>query len=154
MKTLNTLFKAASWLALTGWLILVTALFFKPYSFYAVSIVTASSVIVLCILYLYLLLAGRQHNPLDIKESGHFWSLKGVLKLFESPRMVLAGWVHYLAFDLFIGAFIVANSNYHAIPPLLVLPCLSLALLFGPTGLLAYFLLRFYITGDWLSLNF
>jgi hypothetical protein len=55
--------------------------------------------------------------------------------------LLLAGWLHYLAFDLFVGAWEVRTARAAAIPFLLVVPCLGLTFLFGPAGLLAFLVL-------------
>ena len=49
-------------------------------------------------------------NP-DTSEGGSFSSLQGVMQLFTSPFAVLAGWVHYLVFDLFVGAWEVRDAR-------------------------------------------
>jgi hypothetical protein len=56
--------------------------------------------------------------------------------------LLAAGWLHYLAFDLFVGAWIAERAGALGIPHLLVLPLLLLTFLFGPAGLLAFALLR------------
>jgi hypothetical protein len=61
--------------------------------------------------------------------------------LFTDRWLVLAGWVHYLAFDLFIGSWQVRDARRNHVPFLLVLPCLVLTFLFGPIGLLLYLIL-------------
>ena len=58
--------------------------------------------------------------------------------LFDSPGVALAGWVHYLAFDLLVGAWIVRTARSEGVAHLLVLPCLALTFLFGPAGFLAF----------------
>jgi hypothetical protein len=73
---------------------------------------------------------------------GGFGSLADVARLFQDPWMLLAGWIHYLAFDLFIGAWEVRDARRLGLPHLLVIPCLLLTFLFGPAGLLAYLVLR------------
>jgi hypothetical protein len=73
---------------------------------------------------------------------GGFNSLDAVMQLFTSRWLVVAGWVHYLAFDLFIGGWEIADSRQRGIPHLLLVPLLALTFLFGPMGLLAYLLLR------------
>jgi len=78
---------------------------------------------------------------------GGFGSLAQVARLFQDPYLLLAGWVHYLAFDLFVGAWEVHDAQRHALPHLLVLPCLFLTFLFGPIGLIAYVVLRLVRTG-------
>ncbi len=70
--------------------------------------------------------------------SGGFSTLAGVAQLFENPWLLLAGWVHYLAFDLFVGAWEVRDARARGISHWLVVPCLALTFLFGPIGFLAY----------------
>ena len=64
------------------------------------------------------------------------------MQLFTQPEIALAGWIHYLAFDLFIGAWEVRTARAERIPFLLVVPCLALTFLFGPAGYLAFTALR------------
>jgi hypothetical protein len=73
---------------------------------------------------------------------GGFSSLADVRALFSSDALLLAGWLHYLAFDLFVGAWEVRTARVEGIPHLLVLPCLALTFLFGPVGLLLFLALR------------
>ncbi len=73
---------------------------------------------------------------------GGFDSLPGVARLFKNPYALLAGWIHYLAFDLFIGSWEVRNAQRLRVSHWLVAPCLLLTLLFGPAGLLLYLGLR------------
>lgn len=73
---------------------------------------------------------------------GGFDSLAGVAALFSAPGLLLAGWIHYLAFDLFVGRWIVDDGTALSVPRWLLLPCLALTFLFGPVGLLAYWVLR------------
>ncbi len=84
--------------------------------------------------------------------AGGFSSLDGVMTLFTSPHFALVGWVHYLAFDLFVGAWEVRDAKRHSIPHLFVVPCLVMTLMLGPIGLLAYLVLRFAMKRE-LNLN-
>lgn len=72
---------------------------------------------------------------------GDFSSLDGVAALFGNRGLLLAGWVHYLAFDLFLGNWILRRSQQAEIPHLVMIPILALTFLFGPAGYLAYLLL-------------
>src|SRR6476469_8134245 len=65
-------------------------------------------------------------------------SLDQVYALFQDPALVLAGWIHYLAFDLFIGSWEVRDAIRNRIPHWVVIPFLVLTFLFGPVGLLSY----------------
>ena len=73
---------------------------------------------------------------------GGFGTLAGVMALFAVPEVALAGWVHYLAFDLLIGALIVRRARAEGLPFALVLPCLPLTFLAGPAGWLLFQALR------------
>jgi hypothetical protein len=73
-----------------------------------------------------------------IESEGSFSSLSGVQTLFANPWLLLAGWTHYLAFDLFVGSWEVRDARERGIRHLLVVPCLVLTLMFGPAGWLAY----------------
>jgi hypothetical protein len=74
--------------------------------------------------------------------TGGFSSLAGVSALFSSPWLLLAGWIHYLAFDLLVGTWEVRDALARDIPHLLVVPCLALTFMFGPAGWLLYSGLR------------
>lgn len=73
---------------------------------------------------------------------GGFGSLREVATLFGDPWLLLVGWVHYLAFDLFVGAWEVRDAQRSALPHLAIVPVLILTFLAGPVGLLCYLLLR------------
>jgi hypothetical protein len=69
---------------------------------------------------------------------GGFGSIQEVRTLFGNDNLLLAGWVHYLAFDLLIGFSIIKSAQANAIPHWLVIPCLALTFMFGPCGYLLY----------------
>lgn len=73
---------------------------------------------------------------------GGFDSLANVERLFETRELLLAGWIHYLAFDLFVGAWETRTAREEGIAFWLVLPCLALTFLFGPVGFLAFCAIR------------
>lgn len=73
---------------------------------------------------------------------GGFGSLGDVSRLFANPWLLLAGWVHYLAFDLAIGAIIARGTFDEGMPRLALIPILPLTFLFGPIGWLAFEALR------------
>lgn len=77
----------------------------------------------------------------DARGQGGFGSLAEVGALFSVPGLLLAGWVHYLAFDLLIGRWEIDDSGGEAAAWWL-LPCLVLTFLFGPAGWLLYLLAR------------
>lgn len=71
-----------------------------------------------------------------------FTTLAGVRALFADDGVLVAGWLHYLAFDLFVGAWIGRAGEEAGLSPLLLAPCLVLTFVAGPAGLLAFLALR------------
>jgi Domain of unknown function (DUF4281) len=80
---------------------------------------------------------------------GNLWSLRGFQNLFRSSDMLLTGWLNYLSFGLLVGTWQVHDAEQQKIPHIFVVPCLLLTLLAGPTGLLAYLLVRGVATRSW-----
>lgn len=132
-----TAFSLGGNLAILGWLGLIVSLF----------IATARSTVQLATrLVIPALLAIAYglliHTGFAEASGGGFGSIAAVRALFASDSALAAGWLHYLAFDLFVGSWIVADGLDRRIPALLILPCLPLTFLFGPLGLLLFILLR------------
>jgi hypothetical protein len=73
---------------------------------------------------------------LGLGSGGGFDSLPAVRQLFMNDWALLAGWVHYLAFDLFIGAWIAREASRSGVSRLFLIPVLPLTFLFGPAGFL------------------
>lgn len=69
---------------------------------------------------------------------GGFDTLANVKLLFTQDEILLAGWIHYLAFDLFVGAWIVRKARANGISFWFVVPCLPATFLFGPIGYLLF----------------
>jgi hypothetical protein len=139
-------FEICNGLALAGWLILVLAGPFKPG---AERYVSGLAVALLCGLYGWFLA-----QSLSLSDMGKMGSLEGVMELFTREEAVLAGWIHYLAFDLFIGCWISRNARRHGIPFFWTLPCLLLSFMAGPLGWLLYRLLRTAKTRRYFAENF
>jgi hypothetical protein len=133
---LDRIFSLASGLAMLGWLLLVFAPLGRRWLVRGARILVAT----LCGGYAVLLVHALTAGPGAPAGAG-FGTLDGVAALFSARGALLAGWVHYLAFDLFTGAWEVENAPNHGIAHWLVLPCLFFTLMAGPVGLLLYLLL-------------
>lgn len=131
--TTEQVFSFCSTLVLPGWLLLVFFPRWRPVS----HIITGIIVTVLALVYAFFIVTNLQ--PADMQS---FSSLKGVMALFTNEQAVLAGWIHYLAFDLMTGLFEVRNAEKHLISHWLVVPCLFFTFMLGPVGLLLYFIIR------------
>jgi Domain of unknown function (DUF4281) len=134
----NLLFKLANNAALIGWI----ALIFLPRWRCSARLVAPVLIpALLAVLYSFLVVTQFRHSP------GGFSSLSSVALLFQNRAMLLAGWIHYLAFDLFVGSWEVRDSHRIGIAHHLVVPCLVLTLLFGPAGWLLYVLIKAWHQG-------
>jgi hypothetical protein len=83
---------------------------------------------------LYVLIVAAQFS----RSQGGFSSLPEVALLFSNPWMLLAGWIHYLAFDLLVGSWEARDARESGVGHALLLPCLALTFLFPPAGWLLY----------------
>lgn len=69
-------------------------------------------------------------------------ALTGVAALLSSPAGATIAWVHFLAFDLFVGRWIYLDSRERQLHPLWISPLLFLTLMLGPAGFLLYLAVR------------
>jgi hypothetical protein len=144
MTAPDHIFQGANLFAMAGWLLLIVF----PRNRWSAPLI--SGVIVPALLaaaYLAIILTHWGES------GGGFSTLDAVTRLFQSRWLLLAGWLHYLAFDLFIGSWQVRDSVTAGVPVWLVIPCLVLTFLFGPAGLLLYLGLRAGIGGTSFSLG-
>lgn len=79
-------------------------------------------------------------------EGASFFTLDGVRNIFTTPRTVVACWIHYLVFDLFVGSWEARDAQRRGVPHWLLVPCLAMTLMFGPVGLLLYLAARWFRT--------
>lgn len=91
---------------------------------------------ILAVAYTVCVLSTVGAGPVD------FTSLEAVRAMFQSDVAMLAGWLHYLAFDMFVGAWEARDAVRERVPQLLLVVCLFFTLMFGPMGMLMYLLVR------------
>ncbi|HEX7282624.1 MAG TPA: ABA4-like family protein [Vicinamibacterales bacterium] len=129
---LEQLFSMAGLVAVVGWLLLVL-LPRQP-----IARILAGFVLPLILSAGYLALIVLHFQGAE----GGFGSLAEVRTLFARDELLLAGWIHFLAFDLFIGAWETRDAQRNGLPHLVVIPCLIMTFMLGPIGLLFYFAIR------------
>lgn len=127
------LFSAAGLVAMAGWLFLLASPFAPVWSDRVAGVILP---LVLSLGYVGLLIVPSSNS------GGGFGTLADVMDLFSYEQAALSGWVHFLAFDLFIGAWICRTARAENIRFWFVAPCLPLTFLFGPAGLLAFATIR------------
>lgn len=132
--SLETLFSLANGVALLGWILLA----FAPLGRDRIVMTARAVGILLAVTYTVLLVRALTGDGF----SGDLTTLAGLTEGFSRPEAVLVGWVHYLAFDLWVGSWAIEDAGKRRIPHLAMLPVLVLTLLAGPVGLLVYLGLR------------
>lgn len=130
--SLEQIFSMAGLINVLGWLLLAIL----PRQPIAQRIAGIVLPLILSAVYLVLIVLHLQGAE------GGYGSLADVAALFKKPELLLAGWIHYLAFDLFIGGWEIRDSHRHGIPHLVMIPCLLMTFILGPIGLLFYFAIR------------
>lgn len=128
------LFSLAGSVAMVGWLLLVLV----PPRFAWPARGAAAAALSIAVLYAALI--GVHWT----RAEGGFGSLAEVARLFASPGLLLAGWVHYLAFDLLVGIWIRGEAARIGLPQWYAAPCLVLTFLFGPLGWLLFMAVRLF----------
>lgn len=66
--------------------------------------------------------------------------LSGVTALLGTPAGATISWVHFLAFDLFVGRWLYLDSRKRGLSPWLISPVLIVTLMLAPVGFLLYLL--------------
>lgn len=133
--TPDDLFRVANLVALAGWLCLAVGVASRsPVLSETIAGLVAPATLALG----YTVLVAVHLSSAE----GGFATLADVASLFRSPWVLLAGWVHYLAFDLLVGGFIARDCAARGLPRWLLVPVLPLVFLLGPAGFLLWLGIR------------
>ncbi|MFT4733747.1 MAG: hypothetical protein ACI9DJ_002357 [Algoriphagus sp.] len=124
-----SIFSFGNSFVLLGWLLL----FIVPNWKHTQTLVLNGIILVLAILYSFMILKDIGNFEMD-----SFSSLVNVKALFAQDGAVAAGWLHYLAFDLFVGAYVVRRSKQLNISRLIYSLILPFTFMFGPLGYLLF----------------
>ena len=128
------LFTLLNYSTLPGWALL----WFLPRHAITRAVVHSGAYAVLLGVPYALLLFGDQPGP----QGANFFTLDGVSHIFTTPRTIIACWVHYLIFDLFVGAWIGRDCERLRLKPWAAAPSQVLTLFFGPIGLVSWLAIR------------
>jgi Domain of unknown function (DUF4281) len=88
------------------------------------------------------------YAALVLPRLGEIWpavsrpTLSGITTLLGSPAGATIAWVHFVAFDLFVGRWIYLDSQERQVGAWLMAPVLFLTLMLGPAGFLFYLVVR------------
>ena len=132
----ETLFGLINAAVLPAWGALLLAPGWRWTQALAVSVTVTLIAAAYVALIAYALISGEGAQDVD------FTTMAGVAAIFSAPLGVVAGWAHYLAFDLFVGAWVVRDARARGVPHLLAVPSIVLCFLAGPAGFLLYRITR------------
>jgi hypothetical protein len=118
---------------LIGWILLI----FLPNWKYTQASILNGLIVLYSVVYAYLIL-----KDIGDFRADSFSTLANVKALFQNDNAVAAGWFHYLAFDLFVGAYIVRKSISLGISRWLYTLALPFTFMFGPMGYLIFFIIK------------
>ena len=136
MLTPDLLFQIANPAAMLGWVLLLVAPRWR-----GTRLLVRSGALPLLLAATYAAVIGYQ-TLAHPAPGGGFGSLAEVTALFRQPWALLAGWVHYLCFDLWVGLWELRDAERRGVPHLALIPCLFLTFMLGPVGLGVYHLVR------------
>lgn len=136
----ETIFSIANAWAMLGWLALILA----PRKPAVLALILYLAVFLLCAAYT-MVMGGLMLGWIDggaAQGGAGFTSLAGVMALFSSQAGVMLGWLHYLAFDLFVGMWIARDADQKGFSRIVQAPILLLTLMAGPVGLFVWLVVR------------
>ena len=149
----GVLYQVWNWLVLPFWLLLI---FFPSWKFTELVVRMHIGPLLFAVLYISNGIVNFFY-PVPISDAiGAFAANVTTASSLFSPEWFFFGisniysltlaWVHYLAFDLFVGGWIVRDSRFCGMPHLFVVPCLVLTIALGPVGLFVYMCVRYILT--------
>lgn len=128
----DLLFQIGSNLVLPAWVLLIFFPHFKHNHLLLWVVVALLSAAYLLLMFT----SGASFN------AATFNSIAGIRSLFANEAVLTAGWLHYLAFDLWIGKEIVSTGKRLQMARWKYTLPLPLTFLFGPAGWLVFQLLK------------
>ena len=133
---LETLFYAVHLLIFPAWALLAIA----PRWHLTQTLVHSALIpVIMGSIYVWLLSRGIMGES---SPNAGFNSLPAVMALFAHPVGALNSWIHFLIFDLFVGAWITRDAGRLGFTRLATLPFLFFSLMFGPLGLLLWLVFK------------
>lgn len=129
----ETLFSLGSMFVLPFWVLMI----FLPYWRWTKRIIQSPWIIIGPSLIYVVLVVPEASNIM-----GEFGSLAQVTTLLSTPFGTVVSWVHFLAFDLFVGRWAYLESREYGINAFLMAPILFFTFMLGPVGFVAYLVVR------------
>ena len=136
----NNIYLIANWGVLPFWLLLIISPSHKITSFFVQSIIAP-----LILAAAYVFVAYNIYLEGNIFDSFELYSgLDGLYAMFSNEAFLLIFWLHFLSISLFLGSWIVRDSQRHLVPNFLTIISLIFTYFTGPLGLFFYWIIRIF----------
>ncbi len=123
------------------WLIL---LFFPQSKICGMFVTSIFPILILGLLYLYLFYYFYVFGNDFLENFNLYLGLYNLRDLFENESFLILFWTHFLAINLFCGAWIVKDSQKLYMSKFLVFLPIVITYFVGPIGIFVYWLLRIF----------
>ena len=136
----DTVFGVMNIAAIIAWVVLI----FLPRKPIVYSILLYGGVLMMCFVYTAAMLSVLTGlvDPVGGGAQWDFSSIESVRAIFVSDGGIVIGWVHYLAFDLFVGIWVARDADDKEFSRIIQAPILFLTFMAGPVGLFLWLLIR------------
>jgi len=129
---MELIFKIANLSVVPAWILLA---FFPKHKITEKLVFSYFWHIVLAVFYTGFIFWGMYENT---NSDGGMDSLESLRIGFLNDKILLAAWIHYLVFDLFVGVWIVKDAEKYSLNKWILTIILFLTLMLGPFGFLIY----------------
>ena len=138
--TYENIYLLANWGVIPFWLMLIIIPSNILTNFFVQSIVVP-----LLLASAYVFVAFNIFNDGNLFDSFELYrGLDGLYSMFSDEAFLLIFWLHFLAISLFLGSWIVRDSQKYMITRFFVIISLILTYFTGPLGLLIYWFIRIF----------
>jgi len=139
--TMDSIFSLSSLLVMPFWFLMA----FVPTWKWTKRIISSAWIAApAALLYVLLVIPGIQSILPQVMNP----ELAGIAAALGTPEGATIAWVHFLAFDLFVGRWVYLDSRRKSINPFIMFPFIFFTLMLGPLGFLAYLGLRLFFPNN------
>ncbi len=123
------------------WLILI---FFPQSNLSRYFVTSFFPIFVLAGTYIFVLYKSYLNSYDFINNFNLYFGIENVLDLFSNKNFLILFWIHFISINLFVGGWIVKDSQKFMINKVLISLPLIITYFIGPIGLLIYWLIKIF----------
>ncbi len=139
--TLDTLYFWVNLGVLPFWLILI---FFPQSNLSRYFVASIFPIFILAGTYFFVLYKSYLNSYDFINNFNLYFGIENVLELFSDKTFLILFWIHFISINLFVGGWIVKDSQKFLINKVLIGLPLIITYFIGPIGLLIYWLIKIF----------